>query len=44
MPPGTENIPLTADPFEVVNNPDVDIVVELIGGYEPSLALVMKAI
>ena len=44
MPPGTENIPLTADPFEVVNNPDVDIVVELIGGYEPALALVMKAI
>jgi homoserine dehydrogenase len=44
MPAGTQNIPLTADPFEVVNNPDVDIVVELIGGYEPALALVMKAI
>ena len=44
MPAGTEGIPLTADPFEVVNNPDVDIVVELIGGYEPALALVMKAI
>ncbi len=44
MPAGTEAIPLTADPFEIVNNPDVDIVVELIGGYEPALALVMKAI
>lgn len=44
MPEGTQDITLTADPFEVVNNPDVDIVIELIGGYDPALALVMKAI
>jgi homoserine dehydrogenase len=32
------------DPFLVVNNPDIDIVVELIGGYELPLELVMQAI
>jgi len=37
-------ISLTADPFEVVNNPDVDIVVELIGGDDPARELVMTAI
>lgn len=37
-------IALTADPFEVVNNPDVDIVVELIGGDDPARELVMTAI
>ena len=35
---------ITDDAFEVVNNPDVDIVVELIGGYSPALELVMQAI
>ncbi len=35
---------LTSDPFEVVNNPEVDIVVELFGGEEPALELVMTAI
>ncbi len=35
---------LTADPFEVVDNPDIDIVVELIGGLSPAKELVMKAI
>ena len=28
---------ITDDPYEVVNNPDVDIVAELIGGVEPAL-------
>ena len=32
------------DIFAVVNDPDVDIVVELIGGYEPAFDLVMQAI
>ena len=32
MPAGCDNISLVADPFEVVENPDVDIVIELIGG------------
>lgn len=35
---------LSADPFEVVNDPDVEIVLELIGGYEPARELVLQAI
>ncbi len=35
---------ITDDAFEVVNNPDVDIVIELIGGYSPARELVLKAI
>ena len=37
-------VKLTEDAFEVVDNPDVDIVVELIGGYTLARDLVMKAI
>ena len=44
MPDGCDNIDLVADPFDVVNNDDVDIVIELIGGYHPALELVMQAI
>jgi homoserine dehydrogenase len=44
MPTGCDNISLVADPFEVVENPDVDIVIELIGGYTPALELVLRAI
>ena len=44
MPAGSGDIELVADPFEVVNNPDIDIVIELIGGYETALQLVMQAI
>jgi homoserine dehydrogenase len=44
MPEGIENIELVADPFEIVNNPDVDVVIELVGGYDPALELVMTAI
>jgi homoserine dehydrogenase len=40
----TEGVSLTADPFAIVNNPDVDIVVELIGGTEMALELVQTAI
>lgn len=32
------------DAFAVVNNPDIDIIVELIGGYEPARQLVLQAI
>jgi homoserine dehydrogenase len=39
-----EGIELTTDPYAVVNNKDVAIVVELIGGYEPARELVLKAI
>lgn len=35
---------VTEDLFEVANHPDVDIVVELIGGTDPALELVLTAI
>lgn len=34
----------TRDVFEVASNPDVDVVVELIGGYDPARELVLAAI
>ncbi|MEJ2653330.1 MAG: homoserine dehydrogenase [Gammaproteobacteria bacterium] len=37
-------IPVIDDAFAVVNNPDLDIVVELIGGYDPARELVLTAI
>ncbi len=37
-------IPFSTDVFDVVNDPDVDIVVELIGGYEVARELVLAAI
>ncbi len=37
-------VPVVADPFDIVNNPEIDIVVELIGGYDQAKALVMQAI
>ena len=40
----TDEITLTENPADVVNNPDVDVVVELIGGYELAHDLVMQAI
>lgn len=43
-PAGTESAKLTADAWDVVNDPAVDIVVELIGGYSPARELVLKAI
>jgi len=39
-----EGIRLTTKPDEVVNNPDVAVVVELMGGYEPARSLVLQAI
>ncbi|MFV2032455.1 MAG: homoserine dehydrogenase [Gammaproteobacteria bacterium] len=44
MPEGNEDIKLSSDPFLVVDDPEVDIVIELIGGYEPARELVLKAI
>ncbi|OON61944.1 homoserine dehydrogenase [Massilia sp. KIM] len=38
------SVEVVADPFAVVNHPDIDIVVELIGGYELPRELVLKAI
>ncbi|MGI9211494.1 MAG: homoserine dehydrogenase, partial [Methylococcaceae bacterium] len=39
-----EGIRLVADPYQVVTDPEVDIVVELIGGLEPARELVMCAL
>lgn len=38
------DLPLTTNPFDVVDDPAIDIVVELIGGLEPAHELVMQAI
>ncbi len=40
----TSSIKLITDPFEIVNHPDIDVVVELIGGDTLALELVQKAI
>ena len=39
-----ESVPVVSDPFEVVNDPDIDIVVEVIGGTSLARQLVMQAI
>ncbi len=41
---GLDSVEIYDDAFQVVENPEVDIVVELIGGYSPALELVLKAI
>lgn len=40
----TTGIAITGDVFELVNNPEIEIVVELIGGYTLAKELVLKAI
>ena len=42
--PGIDTIKVSDDAFAVVDDPDLDIVVELIGGYEPARELVLRAI
>ena len=39
-----EGVDLTTDPMAVIDNPEIDIVAELIGGIEPARTLVLKAI
>jgi homoserine dehydrogenase len=41
---GAKDIHLTTDPEMVIDHPDVDIVVELIGGIEPAKSYVLRAI
>jgi homoserine dehydrogenase len=41
---GLEQIEVTDDAFSVVNNPEIEIVIELIGGYSPARELVLQAI
>lgn len=39
-----DQLRLTADPMEVITSPDVDVVVELMGGLDPARELVLAAI
>lgn len=39
-----ENVRLTANPVEVVDDPEVEVVVELMGGTDPARELVLRAI
>ena len=42
---GIDQIPkITEDAYAVVDDPEVEIIVELIGGYDPALELIMRAI
>ena len=41
---GLDRVQVSDDAFSVVEQPEVDIVVELIGGYSPARELVLKAI
>lgn len=41
---GLDNSIITDDAYEVVNNPDIDIVAELVGGLEPAFDLIATAI
>jgi homoserine dehydrogenase len=41
---GLEDVEVTDDAFSVVNNPELDIIIELIGGYTPARELVLQAI
>jgi len=40
----TKDIEITQDPFAIVDNPKIDVVIELIGGYELAKELVLRAI
>ncbi|MDZ7788027.1 MAG: homoserine dehydrogenase [Halofilum sp. (in: g-proteobacteria)] len=40
----TQDIRLSEDPRTVVDDPDVEVIIELIGGHEPAFELVMRAI
>ena len=40
----TTAIQMTQDPFEIVNHPDIEVVVELVGGESMPLEVVMKAL
>ncbi len=41
---GLDQVRVTGDAFAVVDNPELDIIVELIGGYSPARELVLRAI
>ncbi len=39
-----EGIRMTQDPYDVVDDPDVDVLIELMGGIEPARSLILRAI
>ncbi|MES9991094.1 MAG: homoserine dehydrogenase [Candidatus Thiodiazotropha sp.] len=41
---GLDHVEVSDDAFAVVENPELDIIIELIGGYSPARELVLKAI
>ncbi|MEW8506248.1 MAG: homoserine dehydrogenase [Candidatus Thiodiazotropha sp.] len=41
---GLEHVEVSDDAFSVVDNPELDIIIELIGGYTPARELVLQAI
>ena len=41
---GLDNSILTDNPYDVVNNPEIDIVAELVGGLNPAFDLIKTAI
>jgi homoserine dehydrogenase len=41
---GLNAVEISDDAFAVVDNPEIDVIVELIGGYSPARELVLKAI
>lgn len=41
---GLDNSIITGDAYEVINDPDIDIVAELVGGIEPAFDLITTAI
>ncbi|MHB8742656.1 MAG: homoserine dehydrogenase [Sulfuricaulis sp.] len=43
-PCSTAGIALVQDPHEIVRNPEIEVIVELIGGYEPARELVLESI
>jgi len=40
----TQGIALTTDPFEIINDPEIEIILELIGGAGPVKDMVLKAL
>lgn len=44
LPERFNDIAFTTDAMDLINNPDIDIIVELIGGIEPAKTFIMQAI
>ena len=44
LPPQFAGVTLTSDANDLFNDPDIDIIVELIGGIEPAKSFMLKAI